>query len=627
MKLIRLATNNNGIFSNGFGNEMIIKPFSKMALLNLTFKSSAGGLFTTTSDMSIITQTDTSDASTKKEITLRNKSYTLDTAGFDLFLADLVEDLNKTLVLGRGQSAGIPDLVENSSGSQYAISTDKDGNKEIVFRYAAFVNCLGSDTWMQRILNKDLGGDFFNILDTSKLNSTTTTSVTTPRKEQITIFNDTDGAALGAVNDNSANIITSSEICPGAGFCSVRVHDLVTNAGSGNNNGFGIGLAKRDLVATDNENEVIASADIFMDLRINRAGEKFKYTSDAEPNQELSTDFDPLNTSILTEPDLTKHDVMGFEIRQGKAVMCVYQDRGFIVGEPQRQRREIISLDIPTGQKLYPYLYIRGAGAGANAASPTIPDCTADMFNFTYNSLQYMDISGVGGDTYIGGQWGLGDTNKLQALSLAHGQVGNGNSYNEHIYSTTNRIMGTGMPQVAMGGVIGEGQSRWQKSLTMTLKLPAGILDVLGFQKGKTDYSGFIEDPSFSTAFSGTKLPVVTQNSENYIVESMTLPLDSYDASEREYGAITSGNNGGIIQVGAEKKGRRKNILMTIPVDFVAGQSTTFRYQANTPIFIDINNANEQNVKNLNFRILRQDFSNLVNESTEDSIMTLLIDN
>ena len=33
MKLIRLATDNNGVFQSAFGNDMIIEPQSKMALL------------------------------------------------------------------------------------------------------------------------------------------------------------------------------------------------------------------------------------------------------------------------------------------------------------------------------------------------------------------------------------------------------------------------------------------------------------------------------------------------------------------------------------------------------------------------------------------------------------------
>ena len=38
VKLVRLATNDEGVFTNSFGNNIILKPQSKIALLNLTFK-------------------------------------------------------------------------------------------------------------------------------------------------------------------------------------------------------------------------------------------------------------------------------------------------------------------------------------------------------------------------------------------------------------------------------------------------------------------------------------------------------------------------------------------------------------------------------------------------------------
>ena len=62
---------------------------------------------------------------------------------------------------------------------------------------------------------------------------------------------------------------------------------------------------------------------------------------------------------------------------------------------------------------------------------------------------------------------------------------------------------------------------------------------------------------------------------------------------------------------------------MTIPVnDNVTG---TVEFETNTPIFIDINNAETINVKNMNFRLLRQDFSP-IRQSDEKAIMTVLIE-
>ena len=111
----------------------------------------------------------------------------------------------------------------------------------------------------------------------------------------------------------------------------------------------------------------------------------------------------------------------------------------------------------------------------------------------------------------------------------------------------------------------------------------------------------------------------IIQQSDNYLVESMTLPLDSYDASRVHYTDV-----GGNVynNPATDKLGRRKNILMTIPVN--DNTSGLVEYESNTPIFIDINNPVEINAKNLNFRILNKDFDP-IKQSGEEAIMTILI--
>jgi len=42
VKLIRLATSNNGVFENTFANNIILSEKAKIALLNITFQVQAG---------------------------------------------------------------------------------------------------------------------------------------------------------------------------------------------------------------------------------------------------------------------------------------------------------------------------------------------------------------------------------------------------------------------------------------------------------------------------------------------------------------------------------------------------------------------------------------------------------
>ena len=138
--------------------------------------------------------------------------------------------------------------------------------------------------------------------------------------------------------------------------------------------------------------------------------------------------------------------------------------------------------------------------------------------------------------------------------------------------------------------------------------------------EGNHTFNDFFIDGVWTTAQSARGLPFI-YNSDNFIVESTNLRLDSYDASKVQYntqpGAKPFSNS-------AELSGRRKNILMTIPTN--DNTNGLVEYETNTPIFIDIGNAEKINVKNLNLRVLRKDFSP-IKQGESLAIMTLLIDN
>ena len=115
------------------------------------------------------------------------------------------------------------------------------------------------------------------------------------------------------------------------------------------------------------------------------------------------------------------------------------------------------------------------------------------------------------------------------------------------------------------------------------------------------------------------------------MVISDTLQLDSFDASAVHYNAVDADV---LLTNDTDKQGRRKNILMTIPVNDNADADPVFgavattgivEFQTNTPIFININNDAPMNLRNLNFRVLRKDFTPIV-QSSELAIMTILIE-
>ena len=109
---------------------------------------------------------------------------------------------------------------------------------------------------------------------------------------------------------------------------------------------------------------------------------------------------------------------------------------------------------------------------------------------------------------------------------------------------------------------------------------------------------------------------------DNFIVESLTLPLDCYDASEIFYSSPEQNDASILTNPQTEKIGRRKNILATIPIS--DNNNGLVQYDTNTPVFIDLKNTESILLRNIRLRVLRQDFSP-VETGTSSSIMTLLL--
>ena len=166
---------------------------------------------------------------------------------------------------------------------------------------------------------------------------------------------------------------------------------------------------------------------------------------------------------------------------------------------------------------------------------------------------------------------------------------------------------------------------RWEGEMVCEVSIPQNILLALGFDTFANEptlhkFSGKIGDivPGWNPDPPATATGINLYDSDNFLVESVSIPLDSYDASQVTYPSSSVAFN-----VNMANKGRRKNILMTIPEN--DNEDGTVEFETNTPIFIDINNAETINVKNMDFRILRQDFSPIL-QSSETAIMTILIE-
>lgn len=693
MKLVRLASANDGVFKSNFGNDMVLEENSKMALLNLTFTSDIGQIIIDNS-MKITTQTDDNNDGTFSVRFFNNDKFANTDEGYDRFVSVVEGVLNKTLGLGRGI-----DALENSTGGQFRIVKDNSGEFAIIFRYCPLTNPLAYHT--------DIGaGAYPELMDKAYEVTSTTVFDSGPPYTELTTLRMTDDEVARVTND--ANLISPSQISMGSGYMTARVANLIDNGSVLQDNGFAIGLTNVDLSTKGiNAGEEIPVANIFAEVRINRKDEPYSFrNSFIGPTEEQSTIFPhrvaatpsvtgylnlplgndwtqaptpaterfdtvdifnsiatyrrqqvgggttwweatsatdwniyttkplpgatptytataDLTTGVLTgtgftftpsgygaTPDIVNvpvnvnvHDVMGFEITDNNVSICVYRDL-----PAPNNRRELAKIFIQPGTKLYPYLYINGSK----------DHLKIDMFNFTANTVETIDSDNV-------------------QFALSGREGGWGPDEENNFYFTKDKGMYNGQQTLQLDAAATNIQSAlpsvyWKESsedqrfgtnvdIPMTLIMPKRILKYLGFkdmdEEGNHTFTGDIISGLWTSAEYANGLPLI-YNSDNFIVESTNLRLDSYDASKVQYNTNAQFSNS------AELSGRRKNILMTIPTN--DNTNGLVEFETNTPIFIDIGNAEKINVKNLNLRILRKDFSP-IKQGAELAIMTILIDN
>lgn len=698
MKLVRLASSNDGVFTSNFGNDMVLDPNSKMALLNLTFTSDIGQIIIS-NGMKITTQTDDNNDGTFTVSFLNADKFDNTPAGFDRFVSVIESDLNKTFGLGRGINA-----LENSTGCQYRIVKDNGGEYAIILRYCPLTNPLAYHS------NVAPGGAYPELMGVASSVTSTTLFNSGPPFTELTTIRMTDGEVARITND--ANLISSTQISMGSGYMTARTANLIDNGSLLEDNGFAIGLTDIDLATIKvDAGDKIPVANIFAEIRINRKEDPYYFRdkffgqdeneSTIYPHRVAATplvtgylnlplgtnwtqsgtgsienfdevdlgdvatyrrtqpalpgvfqwweatsatawnyyDTKPIPTTtpagtatanlgtgvitidanlstftptggapaVVTVPvNVNLHDVMGFEITGDKLKICVYRDL------PSPNNRVVLSdINIPDATKLYPYLYINGSKDHVKI----------DMFNFTANTLETIDTDNVA--FVLNGQqggWGPDEENNLYWAKDKG--IYNGQETLQLDAAATN--IANILPSVYWKSSQEDQRFGNNVDIPMTLIMPKQILKYLGFKnmegEGNHTFSGAIINGVWTSAEYAGGLPII-YNSDNFIVESTSLRLDSYDASKVEYNTKPGAKP---FSVNAELSGRRKNILMTIPTNDNVGGLVEF--QTNTPIFIDIGNSEKINVKNLNLRVLRKDFSP-IKQGSELAIMTLLIDN
>jgi hypothetical protein len=565
MKLVRLVTEDNGFFKSSFGNDMLLKKQSKVALLNLTFETAFELIQIDADNNKISVTSDTDDGRTTTVVRMIGQSYNRDE--LDDFYNDLLLTLNSCISNIKGS---------NSIGSQFNIRL-VDGKKQIEYRYSPFLNpfFLPDQNTVFSLNN--------NLIDIN-----TSANITFISKQSL----------VDATDSRTDNMITGNgKFCSGNGLMICRIASSTTNGSGGQDNGFGIGLTRTDLTTIIVPGEDIPRSVTDFEIRYNRPTENYQYIKNTDPFEADSG----LAPFIVEGANLYEHDVIWFRSQNGRLTGGVIQDDDGTITQTVFFDEPLDTTDI-----FYPYLYIRGA----------VANIKVDMFNYTIDpwinqgfgvledSPPYWDLTGLDSDGNLHNARTNGVTNTLENGSIFGGTGAAEFSIPDPAYWET-----TVNCQITMSPVI------WKLlGYDLSISAPADPTS----EESKRIAIGpnsFRNCWSFWVPLNEPKI----QLSDNFIIESLSLPLDTFDASKNYYGDL-----GNIVNnPESDKKGRRKNILMTIPVNDNA--TGLVEYEANNLIFIDINNSEEINVRNLYFRILTKGFRE-ISQSGESAVMTILID-
>ena len=598
MKLIRLATNNDGYFKANFGNELLIEPFSKMALLNLTFETNNAPINITSKNDKITFYGQVLAEAGRSGSTkfLTKKQYTEDE-----FYIELKNTLNQCLPDSFIKNSPVDSDFEttNSVSSQFIIR-NYNNKKRLEFRYSPFINPMYP------------GSEFFNY-DSTQIEPEQRGAA--PLQTVLRKLN-----GIPRTDTTKDNFVTSAKFSAGNGVMLARIAEVGSRAPSGQDNGFGFGLTRTDLPELFDQDvgKIIPLANRIFEIRYNVDNQTYKFINDGAA--EADTGVMPFLVTQALKLEL--HDTLYIKRYDNVIEGGVLQMNNGTLPDITSKRTIFFQHEVIDGADYYPYLYLNGDRT----------DIAVDMFNVSLDPYVNQgfsldanedDISNDDGWQITGLDAPGADFNARSngVQDVIDAKKGDGSPQPNFFTADKNTSDAFPVPNPAL----------WQDlRVTSELSMDSSIWTELGHENiasgfhKKSIQIGSFAPPPFNICWSWF---IGTQNeklgkSDNFIVESMTLPLDAYDASKVQY-SVTKENPTLDFAKGSDKNGRRKNILMTIPDN--DNSNNLVEYESNTPIFIDINNKSLINVKNLEFRVLRKDFS-VIEQSSESAIMTILID-
>jgi hypothetical protein len=573
VKLIRLTSNDDGIFKSNFDSNIIIDANSSIALHNLTFESDYSVYSTNNSNNKVDTNLDTTQFMTNYGY-MENKIYFA--SNYLELLEDLQGALNASLKINRANPA------DGDIYSSYRVILNNTGKVQILYQYCSMSLMfhfnldvkVGDNDDAKR--DRDGGVQLLMYINDDNGDPYLTYKSVMADENDIR-FNI--GNITSAVVDNTdtylkfvANALPEAHFSNGSGMFTTYLQSLVDHAGTSAEHGYGMGLSYTDISLLENGIELPNDARDY-EIIVEKTTDFYKYRSPEFPNLTMTSGFTPLNFTLGFAQN---GDVLIFE-RSGGFIKASVWNRSVVGGLVQ----VLFNYEIPVANRnkpLFPYIYVKGGSANCTVGRPCL---TFDSLFESNRNFQYIEESQL-----------FDNSNVFEKMTARYDLV--------TPIIDNDKLLVTEPSQKFNFGINNE------------------ILRFLGFDKFKHfsnkqyNFSPVVNDdePAFPVNYGfmiEAENTFTLVNSDSYVVELLNIPLDSYDASIDISGSET-------------KRGKRMNILAVIPVNNSSG---IVEYKASTDIFISMNNKDVLSLPNIDLRILDKNLSPI--ETVGLSVVTLLI--
>jgi len=613
VKLIRLSTDNeNAHIKANFDTDITIDPNSKIALKNLTFESLVGIFIANANNSRVAFLGDGAIDSDFKEQFITPGRYTNLTELFK----EVSQALNRTITLQDGKSNG---RAHREIYGEFRLSQNIDLKARLEFRQSVAMN----------IQSNAYNVDDYLIRDPFPAGNTLSWTQPAAPLNEFELDDDQElylKATATEASDERYSFVPRFGLGLSKG-CAVwycRIKSSVVNGATPN--GFSIGVSFGDprmpedtdidavgISATERNCEIT-----FVDKNVNYF---FRRSHKGVASVHTDSGFLP---GDVDSANLDQHDVLVFKIDNNpnnkKSISAHIYDFN---GGPGRERL-IFSQPLNDEElegTLTPYIYMRG---NKNNIQLDMLRFTPDPYFLVNNQNIILDNIGdlnddVAGYVLTDPTFTFGDSSQM--ATPIHQNIRQKIALN-YIDNQGNNIDENLQPQLSLGGELAEFLGFNKKG---NISEYLSSIELIDFEY---DYNQNLFDQFLNSRGLMIDAPYFTpfQQSDSFIVETLSLPLVSYNSSVTKDQFLNSAlsrlrtiNN----DIGnRQTNGSRRNILATIPK---SSENGLVQYEPNELIYIDIDNNQKINLRNFELRILNTDFESIKIFGIID--MTLLIDN